>query len=186
MQETPIVVGKFIDPEAIIKQLDINPGSIAADFGCGPGYFSLPFARAIGEDGHLYALDVLPQALESVKSKAKISGLVNISTERVNLEKEKGSHLTEESLDWVIMKDVLFQNQKKDILLAEAYRTLKKGGGILFVEWNEKDSGVGPEKSIRISPEKLKKMISEAGFEFKKSVDGGDYHYGFVATKVQL
>jgi ubiquinone/menaquinone biosynthesis C-methylase UbiE len=183
MQETSTPIGKFIDPEAIIKQLNISSGSMAADFGCGPGYFSLPFANVIGEDGHLYALDVLPQALESVKSKAKTSGLVNISTQRVNLEKEGGSHLRSASLDWVIMKDVLFQNQKKEIMLAEAYRVLKNGGKMVVVEWNDDDSNIGPERSIRISQDHLKKIVGEAGFKIEKNVDAGYYHYAFVALK---
>lgn len=183
MQEGTTSVGGFMDPEAIIKQLEVVPGSIAADFGCGPGYFSLPFAKVIGEEGKLYSLDVLPQALETTKSKAKISGLTNIFTERVNFEKEGGSHLNNESLDWVIMKDVLFQNQKKEIVINEAFRILKNGGKALFVEWNENESGIGPRKEVRVLENDLKKMATDAGFKIEKKIDAGNFHYAFVGVK---
>ena len=91
MEDNKNEIGKFIDPDAIIAQLDIQVGSVAADFGCGPGYFSIPFAKAIGEDGKIYVLDVLPQVLETVIGKAKNSGLTNVIAKRVNLEKENGS-----------------------------------------------------------------------------------------------
>lgn len=183
MEESVTLVGKFIDPGAIIKQLDTNPGDIVADFGCGPGYFSLPFASAIGESGHLYALDVLPQALESVMSKAKISGLVNISTKRVNLEKKDSSGLPGESIDWVIMKDVLFQNQKKEAILAEAHRILKKEGKVILVEWNEKNSAMGPDEKVRISKKQLEEIMATSGFKIENKINAGDFHYAFVGVK---
>lgn len=173
---------EFIDPEAIIGQLEISKDSQIADFGCGAGYFSIPFARKI-PDGKLYAFDVLVAALESVASKAKIEGLTNIVTARVNLEKENGSKLEKESLDWVIMKDMLFQNQNKNIILKEALSVLKPGGKMLVVEWNEQEDGMGPQSDIKISLENLEKLVCDENFKIEKKVDAGDFHYGFVAVK---
>jgi ubiquinone/menaquinone biosynthesis C-methylase UbiE len=184
MEETSNAIGKFLDPDAVIAQLEVESGSFVADFGCGPGYFSLPFARIIGEEGHLYALDVLPQALERVSGQAKLDGLNNISTERVNLEKSHGSHLEDGTLDWVIMKDILFQNQDKKTILAEAYRVLKNGGRVIFVEWGGNDSGIGPQKDVRIGEKELKDMIVDAGFELEKEIDAGFFHYAFIGLKV--
>ena len=100
---------QFINPADIINHLGVLRNSIVADFGCGSGYFSVPLAQFIGEEGKVYALDVLASALESDESKAKIHGLSNIITKRVNLEKEGGSKFSNESMDWVILKDMLFQ-----------------------------------------------------------------------------
>ena len=183
MEENKNEIKKFLDPDAIIAQLDVQAGSVAADFGCGPGYFSLPFAKAVGEDGKVYALDVLPQALETVINKAKSSGLTNVITSRVNLEKENGSKMEANYFDWIILKDMLFQNQKKEIVIREAQRVLKSGGKIIAVEWNQIDSGVGPELKIRISENDLKKLFLEQGFSVEKNIDAGDFHYAFVAIK---
>jgi ubiquinone/menaquinone biosynthesis C-methylase UbiE len=184
MEENKNSAGKFLDPNQIIANLDIVNGSVVADFGCGPGYFSIPFAKAVGADGKVYSLDILPHALETTASKAKNSGLTNLTTKRVNLEKERGTKLDGDSFDWVIMKDILFQNQKKDIIIAEAYRILKVGGKIIVVEWSENDdSKIGPAQSIRITQPALEKMCRENGFSVEKSVSAGDYHYAFVAVK---
>lgn len=176
-------LGKFLDPSAIIAQLDVQTGNVVADFGCGPGYFSIPFAKSVGEDGKVYVLDVLPQALETVTSKAKNYGLTNIVANRVNLEKENGSKLEPSSVDWVILKDMLFQNQKKDIIIKEAWRVLKKGGKILLIEWNQDASVVGPDFKLRIRESDLKNMFLNAGFSIEKNIDAGDFHYAFIAVK---
>lgn len=183
MEETKKEFGKFIDPDSIIAQLEIENGSMVADFGCGPGFFSIPFAKAVGEEGKVYALDVLPQALESVKSKVRNFAVPNVVLMRANVEKENGSKLESGSIDWVILKDILFQNQKKEIIIAEAKRVLKTEGRIIVVEWKKKDYGVGPEDSLRIDQEVLKKMFTNQNFAIEKDIDAGDFHYAFVATK---
>lgn len=181
--ETAIAIGKFLDPEAIIKQLNVVSGNVIADFGCGPGYFSLPFAQIVGKDGKVYAFDVLPQALESVESKAKLDGLSNIVTKRVNLEKSRGTKLDDCSVDWVILKDVLFQNQKKEIILQEAHRILKPGGKAIVIEWNQSELSVGPEKELRMSPLDLRQMLETQHFRIEKDIDAGNFHFAFIAEK---
>jgi len=183
MEETQSVIGKFLDPDKIIAQLDIEKGITVVDFGCGPGYFSIPFAKAIGEDGRVYALDILPQVLENVIGKAKNAGVSNIITKRVNFERENGSKLEDNFADWIIMKDVLFQNQKKEVIIAEAYRVLKPGGKIIVVEWNYKETTVGPAPQLRITQIALEKMFSNHKFIVEKNIEAGHFHYAFVAVK---
>ncbi|MFH0969829.1 MAG: methyltransferase domain-containing protein [Patescibacteria group bacterium] len=173
----------FLDPNDIIKQIDILQGSVVADFGCGSGFFSLAFAQKIGEGGKVYSLDILPSALESVESKAKLQGLANIVPRRANLEKEGGSKLGDDSIDWVIMKDMLFQNKMKDIILKEALRILKPGGKVLLIEWNDHDALVGPEKGIRVSRKELDKLAENQGLKKEKELVAGDFHYGAVYAK---
>ena len=103
---------KFVNPQAIVDQLEINPGMTVADFGCGAGFFSLPIAQKVVSEGRVYALDIIAAKLESVESQAKTLNLTNIITQRVNLEASEGSKLGAESVDWVIMKDMLFQNNR--------------------------------------------------------------------------
>jgi ubiquinone/menaquinone biosynthesis C-methylase UbiE len=184
MEDNKSEFGKFLDPDAIIAQLDIQGGAFAADFGCGPGYFSLPFAKAVGENGKVYALDVLPQTLETVASKAKNSGFMNVIANRVNLEKENGSKIENDLIDWVIMKDILFQNQKKDVIINEAHRILKRGGRVVAIEWGQQGAAsVGPEMKLRISETDLKKLFLDHEFSLEKDINAGDFHYAFIAVK---
>lgn len=173
----------FVDPAKVISQIEIKPGAIVADFGCGSGYFSFEFAKAVGPDGKVYALDILPQALEAVGSHAKLMGIHNIVTKRANLEREGGSSLGLASVDWAIMKDMLFQNEHKHIIITEMARVLKPGGHALVMEWNPKASALGPEKKLRIDPEELKTLLLASGLSVEKSFPAGGYHYAFLMKK---
>jgi ubiquinone/menaquinone biosynthesis C-methylase UbiE len=174
---------KFIDPQAIIEQLDLKKEMIVADFGSGAGYFTLPIAKKIEDGGTVYALDVVSQKLESVASQAKARGLNNIITKRVNLENENGSGLDEESVDCVIMKDVLFQNKNKNQLMEEARRILKKGGKVLVIEWNCENFSIGPEKNLRIYKESVIELAKKDGLNFLREINAGNFHYGLILEK---
>lgn len=174
---------KFIDPLAVIAQMDLKQGSIIADFGCGTGYFSIPLAKTIGKEGKVYSLDVVPEKLEAVESQAKTLGLTNLIIKRVNLENKEGSKLKAESVDWVIMKDVLFQNKEKSDMLEEAKRILKPGGKVLLVEWKTEDTAIGPDKEIRISKEKVLELVNKSELGIEKEITAGDFHYGYILIK---
>jgi ubiquinone/menaquinone biosynthesis C-methylase UbiE len=183
IMEQDLAAKNFLDPKNILKQLAVSPGSMVADFGCGSGFFSLAFAEAVGEEGKVYSLDILPSALESVESKAKLQGLANVIPERVNLEKEGGSKLPPESLDWVVIKDMLFQNKMKSSIVKEAHRVLKNGGKLLLLEWNDHNSTIGPEKKLRISKEELRNIAESQEFKEEKELLAGDFHHGAVFVK---
>jgi len=174
---------KFADPQSIIDQLEINSGMTVVDFGCGAGFFSLPIAKKVGEEGKVYALDVIPAKLESVESQAKTLNLINIITRRVNLEAFEGSKLEAESADWVIMKDILFQNKGKDKILEEAKRILKKGGRVLIIEWNKEDASIGPEKELRIFKETLVNLARKNSWTMDNEIEVGNFHYGLILKK---
>jgi ubiquinone/menaquinone biosynthesis C-methylase UbiE len=174
---------KFIKPDLIVQEIGIGAGAKVADFGCGGGYFSLPISRKVGENGVVYALDILPQSLEMIEGYAKTMGLNNIIPKRVNLEKMGGSKLEEESCDWVIMKDMLFQNKDKGIIIKEACRVLKQGGKALVIEWNSNDSSIGPGKDLRIAKESLLEIIHESGMGVLKEIPISDFHYGLILVK---
>lgn len=174
---------KFLNPDEIIGQLEIALGAQIADFGCGTGFFSIALAKKVGSAGKVFALDIMPQALESVAGRAELSGLTNVVTKRANLEKENGSKLESASLDWVILKDILFQNKDKKVILQEVYRVLKPGGNLLIAEWNETFQGIGPAMELRIKKEDLQKMSAEEKMIFSKEIQAGKFHYACVFKK---
>ena len=117
--------GGFMKPDAVIDNLDVQKDMQVADFGCGAGYFTIPLAMRVGKGGVVYAIDVQATALESVQGRAKMHSLLNIETIRANLEKEGGSGLKDNSVDMVILANILFQSRYKDAILKEAGRGLK-------------------------------------------------------------
>ncbi|MBU4142393.1 class I SAM-dependent methyltransferase [Patescibacteria group bacterium] len=175
--------GGFINPEKVIGQLDIKPGMVVADFGCGHGYFTLPMAKIVGPEGRVWAVDVLPEALEAVRSRAQLEGAVNIETSRGNLEINGGSRLADNFVDLVLLHNVLFQSQKKSDIIKEARRVLKIGGVFVLVDWNKEPSTIGPPGGWRLSLDEAKALAAEEGFAFNKVFDAGEYHYGLMFIK---
>jgi len=172
-----------LDPEKIIAQLEIAKKSVVADFGCGPGYFTFPLIEAVGKEGMVFAFDILPQVLESIAGKAKLAGIHNLVAKRANLEKPGSAKLEDNCADWVVLKDILFQNQEKQIIIKEAYRVLKTGGRMLVVEWNSREFGVGPSAELRVDEAKLKELLVAENFSIEKEIEAGDFHYALVARK---
>jgi ubiquinone/menaquinone biosynthesis C-methylase UbiE len=173
----------FVDPKSVVAALSIEPGSSVADFGCGTGYFSIECAKAVGDEGRVYAIDVLPSALESVESQAKTLGIRNITAKRANLERENGSGLEPNRVDWVIAKDLFFQNKDRETIMREIGRVLRPGGRALLMEWSKDDVGVGPDAESRVSQSELRSLAETVGFSVERDIQVGAFHYAFVIKK---
>lgn len=173
---------EFLNVEKIVSELNVAPNEIIADFGAGHGFFAIAFAKIVGPSGQIFAIDVLPTALEAIRSQAKIEGLFNIKVIRGNLEKLGGSSLPKESCDLVMIANVLFQAPDKSTLLDEAKRVLKESGRLAVVEWKPYIA-VGPLKESRLPEAELKQLVLSRGFSELKTIDAGSHHYGFVFKK---
>lgn len=170
----------ILEPEKLLEACGIGGKQHVADFGCGPGIFSIPIARMT--EGTVYCFDVLESALEAVTSRAQVMGLGNLVTRRVNLEKEKGSELKDGAIDHVIMRKILLQNEDKDALFREARRVLKEDGKLLIVGWSEKAiQGFGTNE--KLSKETVKEIALRTGFDNPQELDAGEYHYALIFTK---
>ena len=174
---------KFINPQTVIDQSEISEGMTVADFGCGTGYFVFPIAKKIGETGIIYALDILAPKLETIESQAKLAGITNVIAKRVNLEKDGGSKLENDSMDWVILSNMLFQNKNKEIIIKEAARVTKPGGRILIIEWKKEGNSFGLQEDLKISQDEAKDLAKKSGLNFSNEIKVSDFHYGLIFSK---
>ncbi len=175
--------GGFLHPERILGYLDIRPGMIVADFGAGGGYFTIPAARKVGENGKVYAIDIQKRVIDLIKSQANIEHLLNIEPVWADLEKEKGSRLREGFADVVIVANILFQAEKKKQILEEAWRILRPGGHAGVIEWDDTPFPAGPNPNMRIARQAAQNMAEESGFELEKEFEAGSHHYGLLFKK---
>ena len=173
---------EFLDVEKIVGELDIAPNETIADFGAGHGFFTIAFAKRVGPSGQVFAIDILPTALESIRSQSKIEGFFNIKIIQGNLEKPGGSNLPAGVCDAVMIANVLFQAPDKSAILLEANRVLKDGGRLIVIEWKPYIA-IGPVKESRMPEADLKQLILSKGFAELKTIDAGTHHYGFVFQK---
>ncbi len=180
--------GGFLKPERVVQSLAIGKGDYIADFGAGHGYFTIPFARAVGGDGKVYAIDIQRSVLDIVRSRARQEHLLNIEYIRADLDRAGGSRLKDKFLDVVFIANILFQAPQKVAFMQEAYRVLRQGGRLIVIEWNTGADGVpgsriGPDDGARVKKDDVRARASEAGFEMDREFAAGSGHYGLVFVK---
>ncbi len=175
--------GGFLNPQKILAELEIQAPAKIADFGCGHGYFSIPLAKIVGDEGLIYAVDVLQDALNEVISKAQGLGIKNIETIRGNLEIPGGSKIPDNSCDMVLLANILYQSQKKADIIKEANRVVRPGGNLTIIDWQTTGQNLTADSGWRISQEEAQRLAEENNFSLERTFDAGQYHYGLVFKK---
>lgn len=172
--------GIFSNPEENIKYLNLKEGSVVADFGSGAGHYVIPLAEVVGREGRVYAIDVQKSLLLKTQAEAKSKNIQNIETLWGDLDIPKGSKLRSDTLDAVILSNILFQVENKGTLVQEAKRVLKTGGKVLLIDWTDSFGGLGPQPNHVVDENEAQKIFEENGFVLKERVHAGSHHYGFI------
>ncbi len=112
----------------VLKRIGVKSAQVVLDYGCGSGIFSVAGASIVGRRGKVYkvyALDVRPGALERLREVASGRRLDNIKT--VLLDRSSVSiGLENESVDVILLYDVLQEIQDKQGLFKELHRILRQ------------------------------------------------------------
>ena len=112
----------------IVKEIGLKSGFKVLDFGCGPGGYVPSVSELIGETGRLYALDVMPVAIEMVKKLIANRKLTNVET----ILSDCKTGLPDGSLDVVLLYDVFHDLENQNSVLMELHRVLKTEGTLSF------------------------------------------------------
>lgn len=174
----------FSNPDEVVKQLGIREGEVVADFGCGAGTYSIAIARALNGSGRVYAIDVQKDILTRVQNTAKEEGVGGIvSVIWGNLEIEGGTKIKDQTVDLVILANVLFQSHERSAMVREARRILRHGGRVLVIDWVESFNNLGPRPHDIVTEHEVAKIFEEENFSFDRHIDAGPHHYGHVYRK---
>jgi ubiquinone/menaquinone biosynthesis C-methylase UbiE len=119
----------------ILKEVGIKPGFHVLDYGCGPGSYIIPLAELVGESGKVYALDIQPLAIRKVQGIASKKKLANVET--ILSDCKTGLHRN--SLDAVLLYDVLHHLSDPHKVLKELHRVLKPDGILSFSDHHMKE-----------------------------------------------
>lgn len=173
----------FANPDDNIKHLELAPGSRVADFGAGSGAYTLAAARAVGERGKVYAVDVQKELLTKLSARATSEGLPTVEVIWGDVDRVGGSKILDATMDAVVVSNILFQSEDKQALMLEVKRVLKPGGKALVIDWSESFGGIGPNPAHVVTKDEAKKIITEVGLTVLKECPVGAHHWGLVATR---
>jgi len=119
------VYGLFRDPYKALNAAGLQPGQKVLEVGCGPGFFTLPAARIVGEAGSVLALDVNPLAVEHVRQKIAAAGMTNAKTMLANAAR---TGLPGQSFDLIFPFGLARPIGDMDKMWIELHRLLKPEG----------------------------------------------------------
>ena len=118
------------NPRRSLEKARLTKGMSVVDYGCGPGSFTIPAAELVGHEGRVFAVDIHPLAISTVKQKASRKGLQNVETILV---RGYDTGIEESSVDRVLLIDTIHAIDDPDALFREIHRMLKPDG-LLFME----------------------------------------------------
>jgi len=171
---------KFSDPKENIKQFVLDRGMVVADFGAGSGGYTIPAAKAVGSRGLVYAIDVQQELLSRIKNNANKEKLENVDTIWGDVEILGGSGLKGESVDAVIVSNILFLVDDKNSLVQEVSRVLNRTGKVLVVDWKDSFGGLGPRQDDIVTVLDIKSIFEKYDFMLHHEINAGSHHYGLV------
>ncbi len=118
----------LMNPAKTLQGAGIQPGQTVLEVGCGTGFFTIPAARLIGDEGRLVALDLSAGFIEQVTKKVRKANLKNV---RVVKRDALETGLDAASMDKALLFGVIpFPLLPLNRLLPEMHRVLKPEGAL--------------------------------------------------------
>ncbi|MFA6105401.1 MAG: methyltransferase domain-containing protein [Patescibacteria group bacterium] len=177
--------GALINPEVIFEKIHLAPGMRVADLGCGrTGHFVFSASKVVGDQGVVYAVEIIKDILESIKSRCRAEGYGNVQAIWSDVESIGKTPIPEKCLDACFMVNILFLVKDKTLVLKEAARLLQKDGYAVVVDWSKKLGPLGPTPDQMVSETDLHEAAGKAGLAFQENVVVGDYHFCAIFKKM--
>ena len=120
----------FSPPRNILGEAGIEPGFHVLDYGCGPGSYTTPLEALVAKSGKIYALDIHPLAIKKVQRIAAKKHLTNV--EIIHSDCKTG--LPDNSVNVILLYDILHDLSDPNVVLEELHRVLKPGGILSFTD----------------------------------------------------
>jgi ubiquinone/menaquinone biosynthesis C-methylase UbiE len=157
--------------------LSIADGAAVADLGAGGGWFTIRLARRVGPNGVVYAEDIQPEMIESIRRRVEREQLKNV---RPVLGAPTDPRLPEGALDAVLIVGVYREMEDPIALLRNVARALKPRGRLGIVDFAKDGFGPGPPMEDRIDEQQIIRDGTAAGLKLIAREDFLRYQYLLV------
>ncbi len=174
----------LINPKVLWKEIDLAPGLVFLDLGCGAGNYSLSAAEIIGINGTVYAVDLWEEGIADLKARARQEGQIHL---QAMVAPAGEIPLKDHSVDIGFMATVLHDLVEAGTAIAalsEMTRLIKPRGKLAIVEFEKIDGPPGPPIHIRLDAAQVENLVSPYGFKRQKIKKVGDYNYLITFIKL--
>ncbi len=158
------------DSRTMLKMLKLKPGQVVCDLGAGNGFYTLPIARAVGEKGKVFAVEIQPEMLRFLKKRAAAANpkIENIEYILGTLIDPK---LPEASQDLIIMVDVYHEFSHPEHMLKAIRKALKPDGRLVLVEFRLEDEDVPIKLEHKMSKKQINLELTANGYKLVEEFD---------------
>jgi ubiquinone/menaquinone biosynthesis C-methylase UbiE len=168
---------EYQKPDEVMKALALKPGEVIADIGSGSGYFTLRFARAVGEKGLVFAVDISPDMIRHVNRRVRDAGIRNVVSV---LAEPDDPLLPDGSVDRFVIVDTWHHVEDQAKYLGLMKRMLKPGGQVVHIDFQKRELPIGPPLAMKIARDDLVKQMQGAGFTLAAEHTFLPYQYFLV------
>ncbi len=132
--------------DEILPRMLLGPTQTVVDLGAGSGYFSLPIAEKVRR---VISVDLEPKMIEVLRQRIRLARIPNIVLVRAEI-----THipLADDSVDHVLAAFVYHEVNRPARLMFESSRVLRPGGMLTVVDFQKKETSIGPPVSERKTP----------------------------------
>ncbi len=157
---------EYQKPEEVIQALDLKPGMVVADIGAGSGYFTRRFARSVGREGKVLAVDVKKEMLEY--NQAHLADLGPPSPAEFILAKSDDPSLPKNSVDLIFLCNVFHHLENPPAYFSKAKEALKPNGRVAIIDFyhDDRSGKLSFPKHHLVPRERVIEQMKQAGLTF--------------------
>lgn len=171
---------QMMDPDALVARLGIRRGDTLADIGCGPGFFTVPLARACAP-GEVWGIDVQLAMIE--KAHAYAAGHHVPNARFAHIHEDAALPFEDGQLDGIFCAFAFHEMPDGSATLATWRRKLRPDGWLCLIEWHRQPTPFGPPLDERLGDADTRRMLAAAGFTERASWEPNEHNYALVAVR---
>jgi ubiquinone/menaquinone biosynthesis C-methylase UbiE/intracellular sulfur oxidation DsrE/DsrF family protein len=154
----------FVNRDKVVKALALKPGMVVADVGAGTGLYTRLFAKEVGADGQVFAVDIAPKFLEHVQKTSRDASLKNVTPVLCNFD---SVDLPPNSVDVAFICDTYHHFEFPEKTMLSLHRALKPDGRLVVIDFHRVPgkSSDWTLKHVRAGQEVVEKEIGSIGFK---------------------
>jgi predicted methyltransferase len=151
-------------PVEVLRALEIKPGDVVVDLGCGSGYFALRLSPQVGKDGRVLAEDIRRLPLVFLWFRTILKNERNITAIHGGV---VDPHLPMQRVNEVLIANTYHELADSRAILTHVRESLVSGGRLVVVDRAPSPAGIGASRLAEheISAEQVKNELRQAEFE---------------------